>query len=284
MIKIIENIIIWAENEPKIRALILEGSMVSGTETDELSDYDINLFLTDDKKYTESNTWIYTFDDVVMYQKPDFTFGKWYIPSRLVVYKNSPRIDFSFWNVRILKHFVEKRQLPEWYKNGCRILLDKDNIASKLPEPTHDGYSISKPSKDNVLKTIYDFWFEVYCVAKYLKRGSVFYAKMVENSYIKKFLVQMIIWCEVCEKGWGSTHFHTEGKNLEKVINKDLLAQLSECFSGYGQHVILKSLCNMMKLFERLSKKLCDNLEIEYPEDRLVPIKKYVSNILDWRI
>jgi len=284
MIDIIENIIQWAESEPEIRALILEGSMVSGANTDKLSDYDLNLFVTDDKQYSESNDWIYAFDDVTVYQKPDFTFEKRYIPSRLVVYKNSPRVDFSFWNVDILKHFVEKQHLPEFYKNGYRILLDKDNIASKLPEPTHDGYAISKPLKDDLLKTIYDFWYEAYCVVKYLKRGSLFFAKMVENSYIKKFLLQMILWNEAAKKSWRTYHIHTEGKNLEKVISESLKNKLSGCFSEYGKEAILRSLFMMMRLFEELSKTLCGDLEIKYPEGRILTIKKYISTILDRRI
>ncbi len=182
MTEIIEKIISWAERIPEIRVIILEGSMVSLAQVDELSDYDLNLFITDHEKFSRNEKWLKIFDDVVLYQKPGFYYKGTFIPSYLVLYAHSPRIDFSFWDIEILKDFVTTRTLPEFYKNGYKILLDKDGIAKNLPEPSHKGYAIHKPDKAIVLKNIYDFWFEVYCIAKYLNRGSLFYAKMIENS------------------------------------------------------------------------------------------------------
>lgn len=279
MIEIIEKIISWASAHPDIRALILEGSMVSGQETDELSDYDLNFYMLNPDVFAEHNEWLYQFDDVIVYQKPDFMYEQSHIPSRLVVYENSPRVDFSFWNVDILKKFVQKQHLPEFYKNGYGILLDKDGLASKLPEPTHDGYIISKPSKDELLKTIYDFWYEAYCVAKYLKRGSLFYAKMVENGYIKKFLFQMLLWHEAVNIEWGRNDIHLEGKNLEKKFNERIQHTLSRFFSVYSRDETLQSLQAMTDYYQKISYVVCEKIEIEYPKIKIENIKKYISKI-----
>ncbi|MBN2018190.1 MAG: aminoglycoside 6-adenylyltransferase [Candidatus Cloacimonetes bacterium] len=280
MIEIIKKIIDWAENEPEIRALILEGSMVSGKKTDELSDYDLNFFVTDYTKYINCNEWLYSFDEVVIYQKPDFTFKKWYIPSRLVVYKHSPRVDFSFWNIDILKQFVDIQRLPDFYKNGYKVFVDKDDIASKLPQPSQDGYAIVKPSKDEVLKNIYDFWYEAYCVAKYCHRGNLFFAKMLENGYFKKFLLQMVIWYESANTEWNRTDIHTEGKNLESVLAKEQMEKISSCFSGYSKDDILASIKVTTTFFKKYSMNVCHNLDIEYPLKRIQGIQEYINKIL----
>ena len=280
MIEIIGKIVSWAQQELKIRAIILEGSIVSGAKIDKLSDYDLNIYITDYSKFVKNNDWMYTFDDVIVYQKPDFTYDEWYIPSRLVVYKHSPRVDFSFWNIDILKQFIEKQELPEFYKNGYKVLIDKDRITSQLHEPSHDGYAIARPCKDEFLKTIFDFWYEVYCVVKYLKRESLFYTKMIENGYIKKFLLQMLLWYEAMNTGWGRNDIHTEGKNLEEIIDDTLKSQLAKCFSDYSYEKTLTSLQKMIQLFEKYSITVCNNLDIDYPNKRIKGIKSFINKIL----
>ena len=53
---ILDKIIKWAENENEIKVIILEGSKGSSKVTDELSDYDINLFVTNNQKYLNDNS------------------------------------------------------------------------------------------------------------------------------------------------------------------------------------------------------------------------------------
>lgn len=48
---ILNKIVNWAENESEIRTLILEGSQASNSPTDELSDYDLNVFVVNPDKY-----------------------------------------------------------------------------------------------------------------------------------------------------------------------------------------------------------------------------------------
>ena len=41
--------------------------------------------------------------------------------------------------ISILENWIKNKELPEFYKNGYEVLLDKTGIANKLPKPTFDG-------------------------------------------------------------------------------------------------------------------------------------------------
>lgn len=276
---ILGRILEWAQSESEIRVMILEGSRASDTTTDTLSDYDLNLFVTDYAKYTSDNHWITKFDAVLVYQKEKFFHKGMEIPTRLVVYENSPKVDFSFWPISILREIVDGKTLPERYRNGCTVLFDKDNIAQGMPPPCFDGFIISKPTTDEVLTTIYNFWFEAYCVAKYLKRNSLWYAKILENGPIKRFLLQMILWNESSKDDWKNNKIHQEGKNLEAHIDEDTKKALTDCFSGYGKSDTWNSLCAMMKLFKKLSRAVTAKLSINYPAKSIAQIEAYVKQL-----
>ncbi len=273
---ILSKIVTWAQNESEIRAIILEGSRASDINTDEFSDYDLNVFVTDHTKYTSNNKWMSKFDDLVVYQKEKFFHENIELQTRLVVYKNSPKVDFSFWPISLLRKIADNKVLPERYKNGYKVLLDKDHLTGNMPLPSLDGFVTGKPTKNEVLTTIYNFWFEAYCIAKYLRRESLWYSKILENGPIKRFLLQMILWYESSRNDWRNNRIHLEGKNLESHIDEETRQALAGCFSRYDKDDTWRSLCAMMELFKRLSLDVTVNLSIQYPDKSVAQIEKYI--------
>lgn len=276
---IISKIVEWAQKESEIRAVILEGSRASDSTTDTFSDYDLNIFVTDHAKYTSDNHWMSEFDTVLVYQKEGFFHKNTRIPTRLVVYKNSPKVDFSFWPIRILCEIVNSKTLPERYKNGYKVLFDKDDITRNMPTPCADGFIVGKPTKDEVLTMIYDFWFEAYCIVKYLTRDNLWYAKILENGPIKTFLLKMILWHESSKDDWKSNKIHLEGKNLEAHVDETTKRTLADCFSKYNKSETWYSLCAMMKLFKKLSHDVTSKLSIAYPEKSISQIEAYIEQL-----
>ncbi len=160
MENILPRLIDWAEKETTIRTVILEGSRGNKNSVDELSDYDINVFVIDVNKFTGNYNWLTAFDEILVYQKEHFFYQEILIPTCLVYFKNIPRIDFSFWPCYILKH-MNRENVHEPYKNGYQLIIDKDGFARSLPLPTGEAFKIKKPSQDIFLETVYNFWFEV---------------------------------------------------------------------------------------------------------------------------
>jgi aminoglycoside 6-adenylyltransferase len=203
---------------------------------------------------------------VLVYQKEQFLFYDAVIPSRLVVYQDRPRIDFSFWPVKLLAEIVAGDKEYASYKNGYRVLVDKDHVAERLKPPTGDGFRIAPPSRDEFLQTIYDFWFEAYCVAKYLVRCDLWYAKLIENRYIKDHLFKMMLWYHQAKNGWmPNPLIHWEGKRFEKWAAPEIAEAVSACFSVYRVEDTWNSLFAMVELFTRLARTTSSHLHIEYP-------------------
>ncbi len=275
---ILDKIINWAKTQSSIRAIILEGSVTAGKPTDCLSDFDINVFVMDTSQYLNRNDWIYSFDDVIIYQKTSFNDYNYEIPTRLVVYKNYPRVDFAFYPFEVLTNHMIKK-LPESYKNGYEVLLDKEGVTNNLMPPSGKGFTISKPDEDVFLKTIYDFWYEAYTVSKYLKRNSLWFSKIIENSYIKSFLMDMILWNESGKDGWNNNRIHQAGKNLEIAVSEYIKNELPHCFSGYDLDDSWGSLFSMINLFKRLSMDTAKIMNVEYPYQRVNQIENYIKSI-----
>ncbi len=162
--------------------------MGSGNAKDEYSDYDINLFVTNIKPFLENDEWFEQFDEIVVFQKEGTYYRGEFIPTRLVIYQNSPRVDFSFWPISILEDWIAKNKLPEFYMNGYQVLLDKLGIANQLRPPTNDGYMQKRPTQEVFLQNIYNFYFEASIIAKYLYRNNLWFANKLANGPIKDFL------------------------------------------------------------------------------------------------
>ncbi len=277
---ILDNIISWAANEPEIRAVILEGSRALGAKTDELSDYDLNLFTAGHDKYISDNDWMKKFDAVLVYQKEKILYENFEIPTRLVIYKNSPRVDFSFWPLDILRGFADNKALPEAYKNGYSVLLDKDGVAAKLPPPGFDGFIITRPEKDELLTVIYDFWFEACIIAKYLKRDRLWFANVLANGPVKSLMLKVILWNESGRRGWNFNGANSAGKDIESHTDDKTKEAFNKCFSEYNEKGIYFSLLAMTGLFKTVSKELAVKAGVIYPEESVAGIEKYISDIL----
>lgn len=276
---ILNKIVNWAEKESEIRTIILEGSQASNSPTDELSDYDLNVFVVNPDKYTSDNNWINNFDKVLVYQKEKFFYKNIEIPTRLVLYKNNPRVDFSFWPINVLNEIIENRILPESCRNGYKVLLDKDKITDNIILPDYDGFIITQPTEDELLTTMYNFWFEAYSVAKYLKRDRLWFAKILENGPIKGFMLQIILWNESSKYDWKNNKIHLQGKNLETQVDIDIKESFKKCFSKYDKNDTWNSLFGMIELFRRLAYELTMKMNVKYPNDSISEIEKYIRQL-----
>jgi|GEM_PF-669332 len=282
-ISLIDKIVAFAQVEENIRAVILEGSFATHSQVDELSDYDINIYALDYEHYLSDDRWMSQIGDVLLYQKEHFQFYETIIPTRLVLFRDRQRVDFSFWHLTLLSEMIRGEEHYESYSNGYQILVDKDHLAEQLKPPDGVGFLISLPGRDEFLQTIYDFWFEAYCVAKYLSRGDLWYAKLIENRYIKDHLFRMVLWNHQSANGWQSDHIlHREGKRFEQWAPSEFIDAISQCFSRYDLDESWSSLFAMVDLFQWLARQTSHRLQIEYPdrvEQEMINYLRYLKGL-----
>lgn len=272
---VISKTIEWAENEPSIRAIILEGSRGSGGNVDEFSDFDLNVFIQEEKKFMLGDAWLNTFDHVLVYQNEKFNYQNIIIPTRLVFFEHLPRIDFSFWPLYLLEEMKEEN-LPESYKNGFQVLIDKDGLSRQLPRPSGGGFNLVRPDPDEFLETIYNFWFEMMVCTKYMQRGSLWFVKTIADCPARKYLLQMILWKEGCEQGWDHNDIHLNGKNLEMKVCEMTLRKIPSCFSTYRSGETKLGLLQMIDFFKILSSEVSAALNYPLPEGKLLKIEQSI--------
>jgi aminoglycoside 6-adenylyltransferase len=278
--EIISKLTTFGKADESIRAVILEGSQSTGKFTDDLSDYDVNIFTNDARHYLSSDLWLKQFGDVLIYQKEQLEIFGEIIPTRLAVFKDGSRIDFSFWPVSVLLEMTNGAKPYESYRNGFTILVDKDGLAKSLPKPDGKGFQVDKSGRDEFLQTLYDFWFEAYCVARSLARGDLWFAKRIEASYIKDHLYRMMLWEHQAQNGWANDPLlHLEGKRFEQWAEPELLKEISACFSIYSIEETWKSLLGMTNLFNRTAKSMAGELGFEYPEKTSQEILEYIETL-----
>jgi aminoglycoside 6-adenylyltransferase len=174
---ILSRIVNWAEQEAPVRALILEGSRAEKGEADELSDYDVNMFIMDPEPYTQDDRWISAIGDVWVYIPEKVTHHGQVFATRLVIYQAGVKVDFILYSTDMLREFAHADPLPEHYDIGYRVLLDKDGVTAAMPSSSRNAFRRGQPTETTFLACIHEFWFEAYHVAKYLRRRDLWPAK-----------------------------------------------------------------------------------------------------------
>lgn len=199
---LLDKALALAQADDDIRAVILEGSLATHFQADELSDYDLNIYTRNAEKYLSDDQWLSQIGEVLLYKKEQFQFYQDIVPMRLVLFRNRARIDFSFWPLRLLAEIARGDKTYESYQNGYQVVVDKDHCAAQLPSPDGTGFLLAPPSRERFRQTLYDFWFEAYCVARHLVRRDLWYAKLIENRSIKDHLFRMALWSHQAAHAW----------------------------------------------------------------------------------
>lgn len=175
----LRKIINWAENSVAIQAALLVGSRGQDHNVDELSDYDISLFTDSPSEFIESDDWLTQFGDVWVVVHEVINWGSLVVSTRLVLFDEGIKVDFAFYPTRVLQQ----------YREQYKVLVNK---SGELPPQE----TCQEPTKEQYRKVVEEFWFEVYHVAKYKKRGDLFRADFRLAGLRVPFLEQMISWSE----------------------------------------------------------------------------------------
>ena len=257
----IQDIIEWAEGKAAIQTLLLSGSLAGRGPTDHLSDYDIAIFgqpfdfiATDDWLKEISSYWVCIWDSFVVDNHT--------IPTRLVVFDDTCKVDFSFHPPELLSHMVKSGHLPEGYRVGYQVLLDKAGVAVHLPEPSFQGFVLPLPTRREYEKNENEFWFEVYHVAKYLYREDLWTAKWRDHA-TKEWLLQILQWEQAISLGWQFSP-KDYGKGMKRWLNEVAWNRLHTCFGHFDRQDSWAALENTAQLYRETAMKVATLLGYPY--------------------
>lgn len=265
----INKILQWANQEKLIRAVILTGSRAVDRH-DELSDYDLALFCTDIDAFTCDDEWLSKIGKVWVCVHEKICIKDKEFPSRLVIFENGIKVDFSFYPIGVLEDIS-----TILFRNGYKVLLDKNGMAMPSNE---ESPGTVKPNCEQFLTIINEFWFEAYHVAVYLRRGDLWSAQFRLNGLHQQFLLKMIEWNELSKTDWKGT-LSELGKQMQSWASKDTWDALHRSFAHFDEKDSWNALDSTTGLFRILAHQTTAHLGYDYPHQVDSYISKFINKL-----
>ncbi len=259
----------WAEEAEGVRAAILTGSMArGGAVVDALTDHDVALFLDDPDALEASGAWYDAFGDVlVTIPETREELGREF-STRLVVYDDGSRIDFSLFPTDILRVIAILPELPPWLDAGYQVLYDPERITGTMVPPFGRGYTGRAPSPDDVLADIEELFWEALVVAKELVRGHSFAAAYSAESVIRHGLLRrMLEWKAGAASGWARAAGPV-GRGLEGMLSPELLERARPGVGAWIGDEAWEELTELLTVFTDVARDVSAHVGLEYPEDQ----------------
>lgn len=268
--ELFDKIISWLEDNDEVATAILVGSDArSDHPSDEYSDYDIEIYTDKFEQYAQDESWLSKFGNIWVNVREKTDEG---YPTRLVIYEGSLKVDFSLRPVSYLTKLLEKNVLPNYYQEGYRFLVDRSLYKNKF-EQCKFATHINDLNPKEFQRIVEEFWFEVWHIAKYLKRNDLWVVKF-RDAGVKEFLLKMIEWNAKSVKGSDLNTWH-QGRFIKEWTDVQTWNELDSCFGHFNASDTWKALFSTMKLFRRLAKETAANLKYQYPDE-------VDKNITDW--
>ena len=178
----------WCKAQDPVRAAILTSTRaVANGPLDKFSDLDVILVLTDIAQLSENRRWLSDFGEVlVAWRDPEALKRD---PPRtcwVTQYANGDKIDFTLWPLELLRQVVQSPALPDQLDVGYRVLVDKDGLTNSLKSASYRAHIPSRPSRQEFLALVEDFFLESTYVAKHLWRDDLMPAKFSLDHVMKQ--------------------------------------------------------------------------------------------------
>ncbi len=251
----------WAEKSESVKVLILTSSRVASSDShiDQFSDYDVAVYV-DTLSNFNNDEWLEFFGDVLVKwpEKPRSTMNKEWV-TRLVLFESRLRIDFQITDRLDI--------LPSDYDLGYQIIVDKTGITKNFPQATKTKHLIKKPSEEEFLTLINDFFWDATYVPKYLWRNSLFFTKFMFAQLHFEYLEKMLEWYIASQHDWKvGTDVH--GKYFEKYMDEPTWEEIKQTFTGVDTEENWKVFFKLTELFTKFAKHLAEKLNYDYPKEQ----------------
>ncbi len=273
-----ELILGFANINPLIRAVGLNGSQAYGEgRTDIFSDFDIVYLVTDLDPFVRDDSWLKSFGEIMILQKPD-DMGPKPLRNRsryayLAQYKDGNRIDFTV---------VQKTTASNQKPIGV-VLLDKDQLFLTGPRTDEGLYLIKKPSEKAFRDCCNEFWWVSVYAAKGRWRKEILYAIDHLESHLRRELLKML----ELQGGFRNRFQVSAGKSQKYLLlylTEQQGADLMTTYDLSGHDQCWKVLFQMMRLFGETARNLALRLgyaDVLEEEENVIRHVKHIFELPD---
>ncbi|NRA56598.1 MAG: aminoglycoside 6-adenylyltransferase [Phycisphaerales bacterium] len=258
------RIVDWARGCADVDALVLTGSLARGDSTaDAWSDIDVEIISPSPERFLARDRWINEFGEVAIVMRLDGDeHHPW--PTRLVLYADGVRVDFTLADAQRVTGMIESRQLDALYARGYAVLIDKRGQCESLPPPSPGPQSPSLPTQVELSEVTGQFWFEATHVPKYLARGELWLASSRHWAMLCA-LVHVAQWHALAH-GKPPVDVWYGGRGVSEWLAPEHRNALASCFGGFNTDDIQRAFEATIELFVKLGRELATTAGLSFPE------------------
>ena len=266
----LSNVITWATRDACVRRLLLVGSRARTTPLDDLADFDLQVYVETNERYTQDQDWLSAIGRIWVCVPDEYSDGDIQVPTRLVIFDGGMKVDFAFYPVGHVSTGVSAG-LP------YRILLDKDLAGGPHGTTSVQWKQRPVPNELAFRRLVEEFWFEAYHVAKYLARKELWLAKSRDWA-TKRFLLTMIDWHEQIAR--GRVH-EVNCVGQRSCVSPDTWEALYRTFGAFEREESWRAALATMSLFRRLAAEVAATARFTYPTDVDRNISEFILRLRD---
>ncbi|MCC6167372.1 MAG: aminoglycoside 6-adenylyltransferase [Caldilineaceae bacterium] len=284
---ILDKLIRWGEAQEPVRLMLLTSTRANpGLPKDALSDYDVELAVTDMAPYVGRTDWLNDFGTPLIFIHPlDYPEEQIWTEDGLssaitmVIFEDGPKFDIIVYPVALFDRYKAAPSLPETLDIGYRVLLDKDGLAEGLAPYTATAHIPPKPSEREYQNLVRAFWWDTTYVAKYLWRDELLFARyMLDTEIRNNYLRRVLEWSLELDHGWN-LHPGLHGKWLKQRLPPDQWGQLAATFVGPDIADNWDALFRAAELFRTVAIQVGDALGYAYPHALDARVSAYLRGI-----
>lgn len=283
----LDKLVWWAEWQKPVRLMLLTSTRANNSlPRDALSDYDVELVVTDLAPYVVSTDWVRHFGDpIVSILNEKLPAGNLPHFISMVQYADGSRIDFQVYPVALFQRFKEEPTLPDGWDIGYRVLLDKDGLSQGLAPYTGRAHIPAKPNEETYLALVNEFWWESTYVAKYLWRDELMFARTILDANMRyDYLRRMLEWyaetlSTELDHNW-TIRLGLFGKGFKKLLPPEIWRELAATFVGGPQsEENWQALFRTTALFRKIAASVGERLGYAYPLDLDERVSTYLRKV-----
>lgn len=274
------KILIFAENDARVRAVLLNGSRANpNIKSDPYQDFDLLFIVNDIESFIADKTWTSFLGKILIQQLPDsmllgadpcedqITFAY------LMIFEGEYRVDLTLFP----KDKFHSNFKPD---SLTKVWLDKDLLFKNINPSSDQDYHIEKPTERMFQETCNEFWWVSTYIAKGLARKEVLYAKDMMETVVRPMFMHLIAW-HIGVKRNFQVSFGKSGKFAEKYLDSELYQQVLNTYSDASIDNNWFALIQMMDIFRKLEGELATHFgymmnfpEAENAYNYIISIKK----------
>lgn len=257
----LELIISRAQNDDRIRAVIMNGSRTNpNARRDIFQDFDIIYVVTKVDPFKDDRSWIDCFGELMILQMPEAMQDPPPQNNGTFVYL----MQFSDGN-RIDLGLVPIAKLNELACDSLSLLLlDKDGIIEPFAAPSENDYLPKPPTAKLFADCCNEFWWVCPYVAKGLWREEIIYAKTMFDGAVREQMMKMLTWY-VSMKTQFTRSPGKLGKHFKQSMEPELWVMLEKTYTDAGYANTWEALYTMCNLFRVTAVRVAVHFGFDYP-------------------